>query len=169
MLVSNFVRCSSPTIQQLLRRVCIQISDLSSLASTLIVRCVLDALLATIEETRVSTNNSNGSTTNCTFKPNDSLMHVLDLLSYLLSHPPFKCALIHSLHVGGKLDEKYSTIVSKMMNLLTYRPSNRIENHLNDLLLSIFHSLCDFTINLSHQVPNSSYLQIVSEHLSIIT
>ncbi|XP_015786330.1 protein virilizer homolog [Tetranychus urticae] len=150
-LISNFVISSSPIIQQLLRRVCIQISDLSSPASTMIVRSVLEAVLDSLPTERNS-------------KLSISLLHVLDLLSYLSSHPPFKMAFIHTMHIGGKLDEKYFTIVSKLLKLIREDVSKPVEIQINLLIFAFLQSLCDSDIYLNSRVPTSS-LQILSNSL----
>lgn len=148
-LITSFVFCSSPIIQQLLRRVCVQISDLSSPASTLIVRSVLEALLETFPST-----SNNGSLS--------SLIYVLSLLSFLITHPSFKMAFIHTMHIGGKLDEKYFAIVGRLLALLNPSAAKSIDKQLNALILKFLHSLCDSSIFLNSKSGPPSSLQIVS-------
>lgn len=145
-LISSFVLCSSAIVHQLLRRVCVQISDLSSPASTLVVRSVLEALLENLPAN--SANNS-------------SLAYVLSLLSFLMSHPSFKMAFIHTMHIGGKLDEKYFEIAARLLKLLQPKATKLINRRLNMLILSFLRSLCDSSIFLDSKSKKSS-LQIVS-------
>lgn len=148
-LITSFILCSSFIIQQLLRRICVQISDLSSPASTLVVRCVLEALL-------------NALLSSSDDKLTESLFYVLNFLSYMFTHPPFKLAFIHTVHIGDKLDEKYSSIVAKLLRLLKQNANDQISSNFNQVILDLLYSLCNPDVNLDSNSSSLLSLQTVS-------
>lgn len=148
-LITSFVLCSSPIIQQLLRRVCVQISDLSSPAATLVVRSVLEALLEALSA-------CSADRTAC------SLVYALNLLAFLITHPPFKMAFIHTMHIKGRLDEKYFSIVSKLLLRLMPCATKHIDIQANTLIFNFLLALCDANIYLCPESTPMPPPQIVS-------
>ncbi|RWS09246.1 Protein virilizer-like protein, partial [Dinothrombium tinctorium] len=136
-MITNFIFSSSQYIQQLLRRICIRISDLTASSAVTIVKCVLELFLEHFP--------SEGQITS-------QFYSVLNLLSSLLTHPPFKITVIQVIY-GIKCEEKYGQILNKLLNLL------RINS---DKLSSI--STME-TLLLSNSIPPKEALVLVSNTL----
>ncbi|XP_074598206.1 VIR_N domain-containing protein isoform X2 [Brevipalpus obovatus] len=151
-LITSFVLCSSPIIQQLLRRVCVQISDLSSPAATLVVRSVLEALLDALSA-------CSADRTAC------SLVYTLNLLAFLITHPPFKMAFIHTMHIKGRLDEKYFSIVNKLLQRIMPCATKHTDIQANTLIFNFLLALCDANIYLCPESTPMPPPQILSNAL----
>ncbi|XP_052231908.1 protein virilizer homolog isoform X2 [Dreissena polymorpha] len=132
-------------LQQILRKICLQMSDLAAPTATMITQCALDLLLEHIEAVETRAREAPDS---------DELKlamatrgRFLNLLSNLISQPAIKCTMLRIIGPGG--EEKYQTVLHKMLeilNLVSERP-----DHVQDQesIVSILQSLCDMEVTLT--------------------
>ncbi|XP_048385433.1 protein virilizer homolog isoform X1 [Stegostoma tigrinum] len=142
------------TLQQILRRVCIQLCDLASPTALLILRTVLDLIVEDLSsplegKERVSTAQT---------------ARLLALLDSLASHGACKAALLHLLSGTSKGDERFVEVFQVMLELLQTAVDNVHHQHCAEYVASFVQSLCDQDISLmltnSTEGPGSDLEQL---------
>ncbi|XP_075554621.1 VIR_N domain-containing protein isoform X3 [Dermacentor variabilis] len=133
-----------PTIQQLLRRVCVQLSDLAAPSASVVARALLDALHGSLVgpcfgagEVRCLTPQN--------WPPTSGTLSLLDHLLFLLTHPPFKMALLHTFKSGGK----YADIFNYMLTLFNLPSEKQGHIQVQECILTLIQAMCDTEIALA--------------------
>ncbi|XP_044750585.1 protein virilizer isoform X2 [Coccinella septempunctata] len=171
-LIQDFVNklctTSNQSLLNLLRRICVQISDLAANSALMIARGVLDAVNEEI------TPKENAKVT-CTLH----LARLLNFLACLVTHCTLKCAVLSLFQTQ---EQKYSPLISYFVQIL--KTNNQISHHIQcqECILSIIQSFCDAEISLmqnsseqtsnlylSNALPTKdhliSFIEVISEHL----
>ncbi|XP_051878649.1 protein virilizer homolog isoform X1 [Pristis pectinata] len=134
---SSFGSTCQP-LQQILRRVCMQLCDLASPTALLILRTVLDLI---IEELSSPLEGKDKTLTAQTAR-------LLALLDSLASHGACKAALLHLLSGTSKGDERFAEVFRGMLELLRTVVDNVHHQHCAEYVASFMQSLCDQDISL---------------------
>ncbi|GBL61408.1 hypothetical protein AVEN_9543-1 [Araneus ventricosus] len=103
-VIVSLAATSCHPLQQLLRRVCVQLADLAAPTALFIVRAVLDALLETLilpppdQKENLDPVVAGASERAPLLKtPTSTTARILTLVAYLVSHASFKVPLMHVL------------------------------------------------------------------------
>uniref|UniRef100_T1D1V3 Putative virilizer-like protein n=1 Tax=Cupiennius salei TaxID=6928 RepID=T1D1V3_CUPSA len=149
-VIVSLAATSCHPLQQLLRRVCVQLADLAAPTALFIVKAVLDALLEALilpapeqkENLDPSVSTPHDSTPMLK-TPTTSTARILTLVAYLVSQASFKIPMMHVMRGSVKADEKYLDVLPLMLELFN-TPSEKpyvIQSH--ECIVSILQSLCD--------------------------
>lgn len=168
--VVRLLCCSGPQLLQLLRKVCVQIADLSASTALVIGRAALDAVLSSclIQDPSPPANAKSEEnekdvvvaslpvTLVCTAHS----ARVLNFLAAIVTHPPIKAAVLQLCRGLQKSDEKYSDFLQCLCLILNSvsRTSAHIQSQ--ECVVSIFQALLDADICLlsPDKVEYESYL-----------
>lgn len=122
-LVVRLTASSSNTVQLLLRRVCVQLSDLSSPTATVIAKSVMENLFEVLS----------------TGTPHETVpkqfIRMLNLLSDLSCHPPFKVTLLSVVQSNNKKDDRCHQAFMGLLNLLNKSSENISHLSCQDFIL----------------------------------
>nr|XP_023666454.1 protein virilizer homolog isoform X2 [Paramormyrops kingsleyae] len=122
-----------------LRRVCVQLSDLASPSALLVMRTLLELLLEDLQPP------AEGKERTCTAQTARNLA----LLDSLASHRACKAAALHLLGGGGRGDERLTELFPCLVALLAPPAGCELhQQHCAELAASFFQSLCDQDISL---------------------
>ncbi|XP_071177036.1 protein virilizer homolog isoform X2 [Mytilus edulis] len=142
-------------LQQVLRRVCWQLSDLSASAATMVTKCVLDMVVTSFETLGAKPFPVEGaeeggnqeSRIERVASPYASKM--LNLLAFVLAHPPIKCATLHlMLKAGSGSDEKYGELLTQFLEILNSVCDRLPHVQAQECIVSIIQSLCDVEVSM---------------------
>ncbi|XP_067835353.1 protein virilizer homolog isoform X2 [Heptranchias perlo] len=137
-IVRSIFGSTCQPLQQILRRVCIQLCDLASPTALLILRTVLDLI---VEELSSPLEGKEKPLTAQTAR-------LLALLDSLASHGACKAALLHLLSGTSKGDERFAEVFQGMLELLRTVADNVHHQHCAEYVASFVQSLCDQDISL---------------------
>ncbi|KAL8610324.1 hypothetical protein ACOMHN_041138 [Nucella lapillus] len=148
----------------LLRRVCWQIADLAAPSATIIAKCLLDVYLEqraaeqSLEEEKKEDEKEKdggkeegeggGSVSPMTTK-------ILSLISYLLSQPGIKSAILQLISAGSS-EEKYKSLLTSLVQTMNQVSSRPQHVQAQEAIVSVLQSLCDQEITLVAQDTNMS-------------
>lgn len=124
---------------QLLRRVCIQLSDLASNTAMCVTRAIMDLLLTQVlGDNTVSVHPQEPA--------NFNVARLLNFLACLVTHASIKSTFLHLVRqtfTVPRSEDRYWLIMPVLCNLLTI--SSDLPSHVQsqDFVVSIFNSLCD--------------------------
>lgn len=156
-LINRLCTSTHAPLLNLLRKVCIQLSDLAANSAIMIARGVLDTIYTGLMSDKevIQPCNSNNA-------------RLLNLLACLVTHNSFKCAILHLLHPNNsnisKCDEKYPTLIQSFTKIIILNSTVNSHVQAQECLLSIIQSLCDTEITLlqslneKHDVTPEMYL-----------
>lgn len=101
----------------MLRRVCVQLSDLAAPSSLLVMRGVLDAALNATHSCMTPSSNTNSTSSSLC---SGHATRLLAFLASLTAHASIKCALVQLVARGGpaKNDEKYMTLIPTLICII---------------------------------------------------
>ncbi|CAC5369116.1 VIRMA [Mytilus coruscus] len=142
-------------LQQVLRRVCWQLSDLSASAATMVTKCVLDMVVTSFDTLGAKPfpvegaeeGGSQESRIERVASPYASKM--LNLLAFVLAHPPIKCATLHlMLKAGSGSDEKYGELLTQFLEILNSVCDRLPHVQAQECIVSIIQSLCDVEVSM---------------------
>ncbi|XP_077382365.1 protein virilizer homolog isoform X1 [Festucalex cinctus] len=138
---SEALRCvcatSCPPLLAILRRVCLQLADLSSPTATLIMKTLLELLL---EELQPAEGKSP-----CWAQ----VLRLLSLTDALASQRACKCAMLHLLSGSVSGDEQLADLFPLLLPLLVPPVNHSLQQqHCSELMGTILQSLCDQDISL---------------------
>ncbi|KAG7470064.1 hypothetical protein MATL_G00135290 [Megalops atlanticus] len=123
----------------MLRRVCVQLSDLASPTALLIMRTLLELLLEDLQPS------AEGKEKVCTAQT----ARLLALLDSLASHRACKVSALHLLSGASRGDEKLAELFPCLVSLLAPSADGNLhQQHCAELVASFFQSLCDQDIAL---------------------
>lgn len=153
---------TQPQLLNLLRRICIQISDLAANSALMIARGFLDTVFQALSGNEQ--------------KPCSShVARLLNFLACLVTHSTIKCAVLHLIqtnsNVTGKTEDKYSSLILFFSNILKLNDLSNSHIQAQECILSIVQSFCDAELSLlqTNPVPDSeTYLANalpIKEHL----
>ncbi|XP_078337705.1 protein virilizer homolog isoform X3 [Crassostrea virginica] len=135
-------------LQLVLRRVCWQLSDLSSASAIMVARCILDMVVESFATLRRPTEKKDeGETTDDRLEriasPYASKM--LNLLAYVLSQPSVKCAALQLMTQNSEdMDTaKYAELLPQMLEILNTVCETNPHVNSQECIVSIIQSLCD--------------------------
>ncbi|XP_050313210.1 protein virilizer isoform X2 [Anthonomus grandis grandis] len=143
---------SQPQLLNLLRRICIQISDLAANSALMIAKGFLDTIYNALLSNEKNVCSSH-------------VARLLNFLACLVTHSPIKCAVLHLVHsdanITGK-SEKYSGLIPIFSQIV--KTSDLSNNHIQaqECILSVVQSLCDIEISLL-QSPEQADMKVSSE------
>uniref|UniRef100_A0A1E1XA92 Putative nuclear membrane protein involved in mrna transport n=1 Tax=Amblyomma aureolatum TaxID=187763 RepID=A0A1E1XA92_9ACAR len=142
----GYSTCS--TVQQLLRRVCVQLSDLAAPSASVVARAMLDALHGSLVSPCFGTvlGGEVRALTPQNWPPTGGTLSLLDLLSFLVTHAPFKVAVLQSFKSGGK----YLDIFTYMLTLFNLPSDEPTHIQIQECILATIQALCDTEIALAH-------------------
>ncbi|XP_076274997.1 protein virilizer-like isoform X2 [Rhynchophorus ferrugineus] len=153
-MVNRICISTQPQLLNLLRRICVQISDLAANSALIIARGMLDAVYKAL------LTKDDGPCTS-------HVARLLNFLACLVTHNTVKCAVLHLMHtnsnVTGNQENKYSSLILAFSNILK-RSDVTSTSHIQaqECILSILQSFCDVEITLM-QNPIEGTLAINSE------
>ncbi|KAG8190819.1 hypothetical protein JTE90_028318 [Oedothorax gibbosus] len=180
-VIVSLAATSCHPLQQLLRRVCVQLADLAAPTALFIVRSVLDALLEAliVPPPDQKENLDPGATlpperAPVLKNPTSTTARILTLVAYLVSHASFKVPLMHVLKGSVKADEKYLDVLPLMLELFNTQSEKSFVVQSQECTVSILQSLCDPDISfvtfesgaLLNEVLSSSLPS--KEHMALI-
>ncbi|KAJ8394573.1 hypothetical protein AAFF_G00043760 [Aldrovandia affinis] len=123
----------------MLRRVCVQLSDLASPTALLVMRTLLELLLEELQPP------AEGKERSCSAQT----ARLLALLDSLTSHRACKVSALHLLSGASRGDERLAELFPCLVALLAPpTDSNLHQQHCGELVASFFQSLCDQDIAL---------------------
>ncbi|WAR13260.1 VIR-like protein [Mya arenaria] len=161
-IVRTLATTSCQPLQQILRKICFQMSDLASPTASMITQCILDILLEHIESIgNLEKGGDRPGAQSAADKPQEprpapspedykvvlaTLGRFLNLLAYLLSQPAIKCTMLRI--IGSDGEDKYQSVLPRMLDILN-TVCDRPE-HIQDQesIVSILQSLCDLEVTL---------------------
>ncbi|XP_067052413.1 protein virilizer homolog isoform X1 [Acropora muricata] len=129
------------SLQQAMRRVCSQLSDLSAPTAFNIVRTLLETLDSEMG------GNSDGEENSCT----PGGVRIMTLLAYLSSQPAVKVSLLQLLKTSGNAkndDLLFPNLLPSMLSCLKGDSENQTVSRTQYCVVSIVQSLCDPTVSL---------------------
>lgn len=127
-------------LQQVMRRVCSQLSDLSAPTAFNIVRTLLETLDSEM-------NKPSGEENSCT----GGGVRIMTLLAYLSSQPAVKVSLLQLLKTSGNAkndDLLFPSLLPSMLSCLKGSSENQLVSRSQYCVVSIVQSLCDPTVSL---------------------
>uniref|UniRef100_A0A8D8WPJ5 Protein virilizer n=1 Tax=Cacopsylla melanoneura TaxID=428564 RepID=A0A8D8WPJ5_9HEMI len=133
-------------ILQLLRRVCIQLSDLAAPTALLVTKSILDTIISNLPD-------ENSPCTNHTAR-------LLHFLAYLISHPSIKMSFLHLVTKTNpnKNEDKYFSLLLSLCDIYrTPYPDEIAHTTSQDCIVAIIGTLVDTSICL-HPPPPSTEL-----------
>ncbi|XP_007886132.1 protein virilizer homolog isoform X2 [Callorhinchus milii] len=137
-IVRSLFGSTCQPLQQILRRVCIQLCDLASPTTLLIMRTVLELILEELSSPPEGKE-----------KPlSGQTARLFALLDSLASHGACKAALLHLLSGTSKGDERFAEVFQGMLGFLRAVVDNVHHQHCAEYVASIVQSLCDQDISL---------------------
>ncbi|KAM5156941.1 protein virilizer homolog [Mantella aurantiaca] len=135
-IVKAFCGTACQPLQNMIRRLCIQLCDLASPTALLIMRAVLDLI---VDELQSDPEEKEKPCTGQTAR-------LLSFLDSLVAHRACKVAVLHLIN-GGKGDERYGEVFQKMLNIMK-SASDNITQQCAEYISSIAQYLCDQDIAL---------------------
>ncbi|XP_025114734.1 protein virilizer homolog isoform X3 [Pomacea canaliculata] len=146
----------------LLRRVCWQIADLAAPSATMIARCLLDIYLdqrtndGTEEEKKEGEKDGPGRDDSDTQLPLTT--KILGLISYLLSQPGIKSAMLELIG-SGSAEDKYRSVLPSVVQTMNTVSSRLQHVQAQEACVSVLQSLCDQEITLVASDSNMPLLE----------
>ncbi|XP_018577529.1 protein virilizer isoform X2 [Anoplophora glabripennis] len=170
-MVNRLCISTQPQLLNLLRRICVQISDLAANSAIMIARGILDNVYNALipkEDMKMGPCNSH-------------IARLLNFLACLVTHNTIKCAILHLIHTNStvtlKTDEKYVSLIPAFAQILKTNCSTTSHIQAQECILSIIQSFCDVEITVmqnslaeSRELPSEVYLanaMPIKEHLLV--
>ncbi|KAK3914172.1 Protein virilizer-like protein [Frankliniella fusca] len=148
-LISTLCGSSCPSLLQLLRRVCVQLSDLAAPTALVVVRSILDAILVSL--------NIHPKAPPASLQPegpcSSHTARLLNFLACLITHASVKCATLNLLCAGArgsgvKADERFPPLISALCRILRTPYDKPPHIQAQECVVSVIQSLCDVDISL---------------------
>ncbi|KAJ8978120.1 hypothetical protein NQ317_014175 [Molorchus minor] len=155
-MINKLCISTQPQLLNLLRRICVQISDLAANSAIMIARGILDNVYNALipkEDTKIGPCNS-------------YVARLLNFLACLVTHNTIKCAVLYLLHTNTavtlKTDEKYVTLIPAFAQVIKNNFNTNSHVQSQECILSIIQSFCDIEITLM-QHPVDGFAELSSE------
>lgn len=168
--VIRLLCCSGPPLMQLLRKVCVQIADLSATTALVVARAAVDAVLSSclVAETSPSPAPKEGpenadkdiatvvaaSSSSClptTLICSSHSARVFNFLASIITHAPIKAAVLQLCRCVQKSDDKYADLLPCLCLVLKCVSTTSAHVQSQECVVSIFQALVDPDICL---LPN---------------
>lgn len=127
-------------VVHMLRRVCVQIADLAPNTAATVARAAVGAVMRELKEGEAAST---------------SLARVLGFLACLVSHAPVKCAVLHSMSVGGPKSNEVQTV---LCNILTMANASNDHVTAQEYAAHALAAFCDAEVSLT---PLTSQTDVV--------
>lgn len=152
-LISKLCVTSQQPLLNLLRRVCVQLSDLAANTAIMIARGVLDTVYNALDTNTEKVASCNGN-----------VARVLNFLACLVTHNPIKCAVVYLIHntANSKADEKYARLIPLFTQILKKTDNSNFHVQAQECILSMIQSFCDSEITLLRFSPDEK-MEVTSE------
>ncbi|KAK3085549.1 hypothetical protein FSP39_005168 [Pinctada imbricata] len=169
-------------LQQVLRRVCWQLSDLSAPTATMITRCILDMVIESFQTLkrplidRKEEGEGGEDRVERVSSPYASKM--LNLLAFVLSQPSIKCAALQLMMQTGEVkEEKYGELMPQLLEILNTAFESVPHIQAQECIVSILQSICDPEVALvmgenitvsdqiAYALPNGNYMTQITTSL----
>lgn len=156
--------CAGSQLLQILRKVCIQIADLSASMALVIARATVDAILTNClpENPAVQDDKSDagGSILPTALVCSAHTARILNFLTGIVTHPSLKAAVLQLCRGLQKSDEKYVDFLQILCLILNTTSSSATHIQAQESVVSIFQSLLDADICLlsSDKIDYETYL-----------
>ncbi|KAH9362044.1 hypothetical protein HPB48_014983 [Haemaphysalis longicornis] len=160
-IVGTLSYSTCPSVQQLLRRVCVQLSDLAAPSASVVARAVMDALYGSLVHPCYGSSMAGEVVRPLTpqnWPPTPGTLSLLDQIAFMLTHAPFKMAMLHAIKSGGKYLDLFNYMLT-LFNLSSDEPTHiQIQDCIllvnalpsKDLLNTICSSLVQHLTNSAH-------------------
>lgn len=148
-LINKLCTSVHQPLLHLLRRVCIQLSDLAANSALIIARGVLDSVFNAIQQKLEKNQNS--------LTCNGHIARLLHFLACLATHSAIKCAVLQLLGNCSnilKIDEKYPTLVAHFCQILKTKTDSPAHIQAQECTINIIQNLCDTEITLLQSCDN---------------
>lgn len=180
-MINKLCTSTQPQLLNLLRRICVQISDLAANSAIMIARGILDNIYdAMVQKEEIKSGPCSSYAA-----------RLLNFLACLVTHNTIKCAVLHLIHtnstVTSKTDEKYVSLVPAFAQVVKNTNSTNSHIQAQECILSIIQSFCDCEIAILQTSPGENkitsdeylanampikehllgFIQIMCEHLII--
>lgn len=158
--VVRLLCCSGPLLLQLLRRVCVQMADLSASTALVVARAALDTVLSSC----LAEQDPSPATTTTKLEENEkdapaaalpativcstNAARVLNFLAAIIPHPPVKAAILQLCLARQKSDEKYADFLQCLCLILNSVSTGPAHIQSQECVVSIFQSLLDADVCL---------------------
>lgn len=142
-LINRLCTSVHQPLLHLLRRVCIQFSDLAANSALMISRGILDSVLNMIQQKL--------DKTQTTIVGNGNLPRLLHFLACLATHGAIKCSVLQLLGNSTnilKIDEKYSALLTHFTLILKTKNDSPQHVQTQECIINIIQNLCDTEITL---------------------
>ncbi|XP_075682023.1 protein virilizer homolog isoform X2 [Rhinoderma darwinii] len=143
-IVRSFSGTSCQPMQQMARRIGIQLCDLASPTALLIMRTVLDLIVEDLQSAPEDKKQFTGQTA-----------RLLAILDSLAAHRACKVAILHLIN-GAKGDERYTEVFQELLTLMKSAGDNVIHQQCAEYVASIVQYLCDQDIALILPSPGEA-------------
>uniref|UniRef100_A0A673B1P3 Virilizer N-terminal domain-containing protein n=1 Tax=Sphaeramia orbicularis TaxID=375764 RepID=A0A673B1P3_9TELE len=152
---SEALRCvcatSCPPLLAMLRRVCVQLADLSSPTATLIMKTLLELLLEELQPTE-----GKGVCWG-------QVLRLLSLMDALVSQRACKSASLHLLSGSVSGDEQLADLFPLLLSLLVPPADHSLQQQCSEVVGTILQSLCDQDISLVVSPPGEGCVSEVEQ------
>lgn len=146
-IVGTLSYSTCPSVQQLLRRVCVQLSDLAAPSASVVARAVMDALYGSLVHPCYGSSMAGEVVRPLTpqnWPPTPGTLSLLDQIAFMLTHAPFKMAMLHAIKSGGK----YLDLFNYMLTLFNLSSDEPTHIQIQDCILTIIQTMCDTDYSL---------------------
>lgn len=147
---SEVFRCvgstSCPPLLAMLRRVCVQLADLSSPTATLIMKTVLELILEELQPME-----GKGVCWG-------QVIRLISLMDALVSQRACKSAALHLLSGTVSGDEQLADLFPLLLSLLAPAADHSLQQQCSELVGTILQSLCDQDISLVVSTPGEGFV-----------
>ncbi|KAJ8972217.1 hypothetical protein NQ314_000278 [Rhamnusium bicolor] len=149
-MINKLCISTQPQLLNLLRRICVQISDLAANSAIMIARGILDNVYDALipkEDMKMGPCNSH-------------VARLLNFLACLVTHNTIKCAVLHIIHTNStvtlKTDERYVSLIPAFAQVLKNNCNTNSHIQAQECILSIIQSFCDIEITLMQNTINGT-------------
>ncbi|CAF3938847.1 unnamed protein product [Adineta steineri] len=154
-LIQSLFHASNSIMQEILRRLCMQLIDLGPKLAKPIMKLLMDELISTWK-----TDHSE------TVKVSKQAIHdsarLVVFIASIIATRSGKCALLSLLNFS---DEKYTTIIQDLLEYIHIRAESNETCLCQEAIMSIIQTLCDANICLSSPKSSDNSLQILANAL----
>ncbi|XP_013421218.1 protein virilizer homolog [Lingula anatina] len=157
-VIKTLAGSSCQVLQHALRRVCWQLADLASPSSLLVGRCILDALLESMDNSIEKSTQpakegekkeeEKEEKANTEQRSSGETARILNLTAYLVAHPPIKSPVLQLMRGETKAEEKYKDLFPRLLNLLNVVSEKQSHINAQECIVSVLQSLCDPAVTM---------------------
>nr|CAH7713265.1 unnamed protein product [Callosobruchus chinensis] len=151
---------TQPQLLNLLRRICVQLSDLAANSALMVARGILDNVYNALMP------KEEGAVLPC----GGHVARLLNFMACLVTHGTIKCAVLHLIHTNSavtlKTEEKYASLVPTFAQVLKMKDDSSYHIQAQECILSIIQSFCDIEITLMQSSPSEGTALTSEQYLA---